>query len=137
LGALKNPFQILCQFGICYQLTPATTTTATTTIKVIAPASVLSLKNVFTRTLYLGMTGNDVKQLQIFLNLHGFTVAKTGAGSKGHETMLYGPATQAAVSRFQATYAKDILYQNGFTKPTGTFGAASRTQAIKISMGQN
>jgi len=136
-GLPKSPFQILCWSGICYQVTPATTTAATQTTVPTASTSTLSLKNVFTRTLYLGMSGNDVKQLQIFLNLHGFTVAKTGPGSRGHETMFYGRATQAAVSTFQATYAKIILAPNGFTRPTGTFGVATRAQAIRISLGQN
>ncbi len=117
---------------------PATVILGGTTTPALQPKIVppLSLSLVFTRNLNPGQSGNDVKQLQIFLNIHGFTVAKTGPGSKGNETKLYGPATEAAVKRFQAAYAKEILYPNGFTKPTGIFGIASRKQAVKISMGQ-
>lgn len=52
----------------------------------------------WTRTLQSGATGNDVKQLQIRV-----------AGYPGYNSVLaidgsYGPATTAAVKRFQAAY---------------------------------
>jgi len=44
----------------------------------------------FTRNLSLHSTGADVKALQQFLNANGFVIAKTGAGSPGKETSLFG-----------------------------------------------
>jgi hypothetical protein len=79
-------------------------------------------QSVFTGNLQLGMTSSNVKQLQIFLNSQGFTVAKTGAGSSGHETTYFGPATKAALMRFQLAYKKEILTPLGLTDPTGFFG---------------
>jgi peptidoglycan hydrolase-like protein with peptidoglycan-binding domain len=48
-----------------------------------------------------GTTGPSVKILQEFLNLAGFKVATAGPGSPGKETELFGPATEAAVKRWQ------------------------------------
>ncbi|MBX4201175.1 peptidoglycan-binding protein [Candidatus Parcubacteria bacterium] len=45
---------------------------------------------------------NDIKGLQVFLNSHGFVVAKSGPGSPGKETDLLGPATKKALANFQA-----------------------------------
>lgn len=137
LGALQAQLPG-CPVGfICTLISPAqSVSTATTPTAVTPTSSPLSLAHVFTRNLYFGLAGNDVKQLQIFLNLHGFTVAQAGAGSKGHETTFYGPATEAAIKRFQQTYAKEILYSNGFTRPTGIFGAITRAKVIQISSGQ-
>jgi peptidoglycan hydrolase-like protein with peptidoglycan-binding domain len=68
----------------------------------------------FTRSLTLGSTGLDVKNLQIFLNSKGFIVSFTGVGSKGFETSYFGPATQKAVIKFQIA--------NGITPAVGFFG---------------
>jgi hypothetical protein len=48
-----------------------------------------------------GNRGPEVKILQEFLNNNGFQVASTGPGSKGKETETFGPATDAAVKRWQ------------------------------------
>lgn len=48
-----------------------------------------------------GSKGKEVKILQEFLNQNGFRVASTGPGSPGKETEMFGPATDAAVKRFQ------------------------------------
>ena len=60
-----------------------------------------STKYDFTKDLRLGMRNNDVLQLQKFLNNNGFAIAKTGVGSKGKETTYFGPATKAALIKFQ------------------------------------
>jgi BNR repeat-like domain/Domain of unknown function (DUF2341)/Putative peptidoglycan binding domain len=60
-----------------------------------------SNKKVFTRDLKLKDTGVDVKLLQQFLNTHGFPLANKGIGSKGKENTIFGPATKAALIKFQ------------------------------------
>lgn len=55
----------------------------------------------FTRSISLGTAGSDVRNLQQFLNRRGFVVALTGPGSAGNETFLFGPATRAALIKFQ------------------------------------
>ena len=56
---------------------------------------------VFTKTLKLKSKNSEVKQLQIFLNSHNYVLAKTGAGSLGHETTYFGKITLKAVKAFQ------------------------------------
>ncbi|MEK7508031.1 MAG: PKD domain-containing protein, partial [Patescibacteria group bacterium] len=82
----------------------------------------------FTRDLSLGSTGDDVKALQVFLNSNGFTIATKGAGSQNSETTYFGPATKAALIRFQEAHLGEILSPIGLIKGTGVFGA--RTRAI-------
>jgi len=78
-----------------------------------------------------GSTGADVKRLQEFLNMDPDTrVAAAGvAGGAGMETMYYGPATAAAVSKFQVKYRSEILSPLGLVNPTGYLGAGSRAKA--------
>lgn len=72
----------------------------------------------FTRNLYVGISGDDVYQLQVFLNKTPSTrIATTGAGSLGNETRYYGPATASAVRVYQAS--KNI-------QTTGTVGPMTR-----------
>ena len=78
-----------------------------------------------------GTSNADVMRLQKFLNMDPDTrVAAAGmAGSAGMETMYYGPATAAAVSKFQVKYRAEILSPLGLVNPTGYFGAGSRAKA--------
>lgn len=48
-----------------------------------------------------GSRGKEVKVLQEYLNQNGSIVAQTGPGSPGRETEVFGPATEAAVKRWQ------------------------------------
>ena len=57
----------------------------------------------FNRPLSAGGTGDDVRELQRFLNQRGFMIASAGPGSPGNETNYFGPATKAAVIKFQVT----------------------------------
>jgi peptidoglycan hydrolase-like protein with peptidoglycan-binding domain len=77
----------------------------------------------FTRSLQLGMTGNDVKQLQIFLNSKGFTVSYTGPGSKGNETTFFGIKTKLSLIKYQKA--------NNITPAIGNFGPLTRAQILK------
>ena len=71
-----------------------------------------------TRDLYRNVSGEDVRTLQKLLNAKGFTVAPAGPGSPGNETIYFGPATEAAVIRFQAA--------RGITPSAGYVGRLTR-----------
>jgi hypothetical protein len=86
----------------------------------------------FTRTLTLGSVGQDVKYLQIFLNDHDFTIALSGNGSSGHESNYFGPATKAALIRFQNKYATAILTPYGLMQGTGVFGTETRKEVNSL-----
>jgi hypothetical protein len=84
----------------------------------------------WTRDLTNGSEGADVMKLQEFLNSYpDLRVSATGAGSMGMETMYYGPATAAAVSKMQVMFRAEVLTPNGLVNPTGYFGASSRAKA--------
>lgn len=68
-----------------------------------------------TRNLTLNIVGEDVRTLQKFLNARGYTVATSGSGSLGNETTFFGPATRAAVIRFQL--AQSISPAVGYVGP--------------------
>jgi len=70
-------------------------------------------------------------KLQQFLNdTPDLRVAPAGSpGSAGMETMYYGPATAAAVSKMQVMFRAEVLTPNGLVNPTGYFGASSRAKA--------
>ncbi len=57
------------------------------------------------RNLSEGMTGEDIRALQHYLNTHGYVVAASGAGSLNNESPYFGPATKAAVIKFQIAHA--------------------------------
>jgi len=74
----------------------------------------------FTRTLTAGVTGDDVKCLQQYLNGAGYKVADSGVGSLGNETTYFGSLTTAAVAKWQAA--------NGVSPAVGYFGPISRAK---------
>ena len=83
----------------------------------------------FTRALYPGVSGADVKCLQQYLNGAGYAVAASGAGSAGNETEYYGPLTQAAVKKWQD--ANGIVYgaYGGYFGPLSQAKYAALTAA--------
>lgn len=60
---------------------------------------------VFTRDLSLGDEGEDVRELQRFLNKVGYRISLFGAGAPGSETTYFGRATEAALIAFQKEHA--------------------------------
>jgi hypothetical protein len=109
------------------------TTVATASLSSPATGKEGTVGYVFARNLRLGMTGDDVRILQKFLNAHGFAVSATGPGSAGNETMLFGRGTMGAVTRFQNAHAKEVLAPGGLTSGTGYFGNMTRAYVNSLA----
>ena len=93
------------------------------------PATTASCSAVFTKTLKAGMSDQEVWNLQKLLNSDAATqVAAMGVGSMGNETMFFGPATKAAVIKFQNKYASEVLAPAGLSAGTGLVGAMTRAK---------
>jgi len=75
----------------------------------------------------IGATGPDVKALQQFLNTHGFQVSLAGVGSPGNETTTFGPATTAALAKFQSA--------NSISPAVGYFGPITLAKINSLSGG--
>ncbi len=58
-------------------------------------------KFLFTRDLKLGMVGNDVRELQKYLNNNGYKLTNAGAGAPNNETNYFGRLTRQALIVFQ------------------------------------
>lgn len=80
----------------------------------------------FLRNLKTSMTGADVRELQRYLNAHGFAVATAGEGSLGNETTNFGQGTKQALIRFQNAHAAEILTPAGLSQGNGYLGALTR-----------
>lgn len=87
------------------------------------------------RDLKVGMTGDDVRALQMFLNSDSSTqVSANGTGSPGNETTKFGSKTKAAVVKFQEKYFNEILAPNGRTKGTGIVGPSTRSILMSLCL---
>ncbi len=76
------------------------------------------------------MEGSDVVALQRFLNQDPATLlALAGPGSRGAETAYFGPATEAAVKRFQLKY--------GATVASGIVDAITAAQFRQLALSAN
>ncbi len=92
----------------------------------------------FSKNLQMGDDGQDVKDLQVFLNENvqskdavttkSTQVASSGSGSPGNETTHFGPATKAAVIVFQEKLATDILKPQNLTAGTGIVDEKTRAK---------
>lgn len=80
-------------------------------------------KFIFTKFMKLGITDNEVKELQKFLNSKGYLLALSGIGSIGNETNYFGFLTKSALMKFQ---------QDNNLKPDGVFGPLTRGVVNKI-----
>ncbi|MFB6212772.1 MAG: peptidoglycan-binding protein, partial [Candidatus Magasanikbacteria bacterium] len=81
----------------------------------------------FSRNLELGNEGPAVKKLQVYLNNHGYKLAKKGPGSPGNETNYFGPKTRRALKEFQVDHSSKILAPVGLENATGYFGPSTRS----------
>ena len=86
-----------------------------------------SMSASFTRDLTVGSKGDDVQSLQVWLNSKGYTVSVSGPGSSGNETMYFGPATRAAVAKYQAA--------SGISPAVGYFGPKTRASVNAMAGG--
>ena len=55
----------------------------------------------FSQNHQLWDSGADITALQQYLNAHGYPVAKSGPGSPGQETDIFGTGTYQALAAFQ------------------------------------
>jgi len=93
--------------------------------------------SIFTKNLRLGMIDPQVKQLQIFLNTHGFKLADVGSGSPGQETTKFGVLTKTALIKFQEANFDAILKPSNLKSGTGLFYSFSRKLANEILSKEN
>lgn len=90
----------------------------------------------FSRSLTVGSVGQDVLELQRFLNKDVDTrVSISGAGSPGNETNYFGNATKSAVLKFQNKYKGEVLTPVGLSYGTGFFGQSTIAAVNKRSGG--
>ncbi len=73
---------------------------------------------VFNNNLKITNANSDVKELQKYLNARGAPVALSGVGAPGQETNYFGPATKAALIKFQKI--------NKISPASGYFGPRTR-----------
>ena len=85
----------------------------------------------FSSDLSVGSKGDDVMNLQKALNSSPDTQVASGssAGAPGYETSTFGPATKAAVMKFQA--------KNGITPVAGYVGTKTRAVLNSMSSGSS
>jgi len=86
----------------------------------------------FTNPLYYGMSGDEVKYLQIILKSEiGAPTYPATVGATG----WFGPVSKASVIAFQEKYADDILASWGLTHGTGYVGKTTRDKLNELLAG--
>jgi len=83
----------------------------------------------FMRDLYVGIYGEDVKQLQRYLNNNGYVLTDSGFGSIGNETKFFGVLTRQALSEFQKNH--------NISPAVGYFGPITRSAIKQISINES
>ncbi len=78
------------------------------------------------RDLGVGDRGADVTALQKFLNTHEAVIAKSGPGSPGKETSLFGEMTRIALAKYQEAHRAEILTPHGAKTGYGYLDAVTR-----------
>ncbi len=63
----------------------------------------------------VGSKNDEVKRVQQFLNINGYNVAKSGTGSRGKESNLFGSKTAKALAQLQKDYS--IEGESGIVGP--------------------
>lgn len=96
-SSLANP-------GMNQATSSNTTVTTTTTQTQTNSVNLTNAKVNFVKDLKLNSVDESVRTLQKLLNAKGFTVSTKGPGSSGNETNKFGPATRAALIKFQKYY---------------------------------
>ena len=87
----------------------------------------LTHADVFYSDLKIGVSSQEVKELQIMLNKDPDTkITSSGAGASGNETDFFGLLTHTSVIKFQNKYAAEILAPAGLTQGTGFVGYLTR-----------
>ncbi len=112
---------------------PSTTTGSVPTNPIVVNPPMDNNEYNFTKNLWVGIRDMDVKLLQRFLNLKGFTVSTDGPGSAGQETEFFGAKTKQALIKFQEAYKVNILTPIGLNLGTGFFGPQTRNYINSMS----
>jgi peptidoglycan hydrolase-like protein with peptidoglycan-binding domain len=89
--------------------------------------SVRAQSSFLSADLRYGDTSPEVRDLQAFLNGHGFALAKNGAGSPLNETLYFGLLTKNSLIRFQSEHGLPA---------TGFFGPLTRAAALALLGGE-
>ena len=118
VGNTQLAHQLVNEYPNLFNSTSTATTSTTSTL--------VKQSFTFIRDLTIGSIGNDVKQLQEFLNTHGFVIAKTGPGSSGNETTIFGKLTKTALIKFQKA--------NNISPAVGYFGPKTRLKINELSI---
>lgn len=87
---------------------------------------------ILSKNLKRGTYQKEVLLLQKALNLLGFKVSNSDAGSPGKETNFFGLKTYQALIKFQETYQNEILKPLGLKRGTGFFGGKTRELINKL-----
>ena len=120
LNSIKTPSALFILFSLI--LFPITSAFAQTTLS----------PTLLVRGLERGLYGEDVQELQKFLNVSGFVVSSDGPGSPGNETTFFGDLTLEALTRFQEANP-DTYRSVGLDKPSGYFGPATMTKVVEVA----
>ncbi|MBI4120017.1 MAG: peptidoglycan-binding protein [Parcubacteria group bacterium] len=99
----------------------------------VSTPSAVPVSGEFSVALSLGSRNNEVKMLQQALNSDPDTmIAASGVGSSGRETTYFGPATRAAVQKFQVKYGIAGPGNVGY----GRVGPATRAKLNELLGGE-